>query len=114
MRVTRNPDKERIIIDALRESFDEPREGIHLSDLLSVRKSYLSRVMPMPLTHSEILYFLAGRGHEEVFARLVGVNVGASEVKPVKVPGFIAGEQRFKHGISYLPDFFFDCGTTEF
>lgn len=114
MRITRNPDRERIILDALRESFDEPREGIHLSDLLSVRKSYLSRIMPMPLTHSEILYFLAGRGHEEVFARLVGVQVGASEVKTVKVPGFIAGEQRFKHGISYRPDFRWDNDPTEF
>lgn len=114
MRVTRNPDKEKIILDALRESFDELREGIHLSDLLTTRRSYLSRIMPMPLTHSEILYFLAGRGHEEVFARLVGVNVGASEVKTVKVPGFVAGEQRFKHGISYRPDFRWDLKPTEF
>ncbi len=114
MVITRNPDREHIILDALRASFDEVRRDIHGSDLLSVRLAYFSRIMPMPLTHSEILYFLAGRGHEEVFARLVGVQAGASEVKTVKVPGFVAGEQRFKHGISYRPDFRWDGRPTEF
>lgn len=114
MRITRNPDKEKVILTALRQSFDEPREGVHLSDLMNPRESAFKRLMPLPLTESEILFFLAGRGHEEVFARLAGVEVGASKVKYVKIPGFVAGEQRIKHGISYRPDFRWDTKPTEF
>jgi hypothetical protein len=114
MRITRNLDKEKVILTALRESFDEPRTGVHLSDLLHPRQAAFKRIMPLPLTESEILYFLAGRGHEEVFARLAGVTVGASTVKYVKIPGFVAGEPRIKHGIMYRPDFRWDTKPTEF
>ncbi len=99
---------------ALRASFTETRTGVHLSDLLKPRQSAFRRVMPLPLTASEVLYFLAGRGHEEVFARLAGVQVGASEVQVVKIPGFVSGEQRLKHGISYRPDFRWDTKPAEF
>lgn len=114
MRITRNPDREKVILDALRESFDEPRTGVHLSDLMNPRQAAFKRVMPLPPTESEILFFLAGRGHEEVFARLAGVEVGASKVKYVKIPGFVAGEEREKHGILYRPDFRWDTKPFEF
>jgi len=105
MEIARSPGKERIILDALRASFTEVRTGVHLSDLLKVRQAYWGRVLPSPPTDIDVLYFLAGRGHEEVFARLCGVQVGASEAKHVGIPEFVAGEQRFKRGISYRPDF---------
>jgi hypothetical protein len=114
VRVTRNADKETVILAALRDSFDEVRSGVHLSDLLNPRQSAFKRLMPLPLTESEILYFLAGRGHEEVFARLAGVQVGASAIKYSKIPGFISGEGRIKHGISYRPDFRWHGAPTEF
>ena len=57
MRITRNPDKEKVILSALRESFDEARTGVHLSDLLKPRQAAFRRLMPLPLTESEILYF---------------------------------------------------------
>lgn len=114
MRITRNPDKEKVILTALRESFDESRTGVHLSDLLKPRQAAFRRLMPLPLTESEILYFLAGRGHEEVFARLAGVVVGASPVKYAKIPGFVSGEGRMKFGISYRPDFRWDIKPAEF
>jgi hypothetical protein len=114
MRITRNADREAVIMTALRTSFTETRTGVHLSDLLSPRQAAFRRTMPMPLTASEVLYFLAGRGHEEVFARLAGVEVGASKVQVVRIPGFIAGEGRLKHGISYRPDFRWDTKPTEF
>lgn len=114
MRISRNADKERVILDALRQSFDEVRTGVHLSDLLNPRQAVFKRLMPMPLTATEILYFLAGRGHEEVFARLAGVNVGASAIRYAKIPEFVAGEERVKHGISYRPDFRWHSAPTEF
>lgn len=114
MQIARSPEKERIILDALRASFTETRTGVHLSDLLKVRQALWGRKFPLPPTDTETLYFLAGRGHEEVFARLCGVQVGASEVKHVPVPGFVPGEQRVKIGISYRPDFRWDEEPTEF
>jgi len=116
MDIARNAAKERIILDALRASFSESRIGDapHLSDLLKVRQAYWNRTLPLPPTDSAVLYFLAGRGHEEVFARLAGVQVGATEVKVVRVPEFVASNQKFSLGISYRPDFEWYGLPTEF
>lgn len=116
MKIARSAAKERIVLDALRASFvaDGVRTGVHLSDLLKVRLAHWGRVMPIPPSDSDCLYFLAGRGHEEVFARLAGVRVGATDVKHVPIPEFVAGEQRVKYGISYRPDFRWYGLPTEF
>lgn len=114
MQIARNAAKERIILDALRASFTEVRTHVHLSDLLKPRQAFWGRTLPIPPTDSDVLYFLAGRGHEEVFARLAGVQVRATEVKHVPVPEFVAAEQRFEIGISYRPDFRWYGLPTEF
>lgn len=115
MKIARSAARERILLDAFRASFArEERTGVHLSDLMKPRKSFWGRRLPIPPTDTECLYFLAGRGHEEVFARLCGVQVGATEVKHVPIPGLVAGEQRFKHVISYRPDFRWDELPMEF
>jgi hypothetical protein len=77
----------------------EPRTGVHLSDLLSVRKTYFSKVSPKPITDSEALYFLAGRGHEDVYGRISGLLPALSKVVD---------------GISYRPDFLWFTLPTEF
>jgi hypothetical protein len=105
VRIARNAGKEALLLSALRESFDEPRTGVHLSDLLSVRESHYKTVVPMPLTETQIGYFASGRSIEDVVARLAGIQGMALPAQRVKIPGLIAGEQRFKHGISYRPDF---------
>lgn len=51
-----------------------PRRGIHVSDLLTPRKAYWARVQPKPPTNREVIFFLAGRGHEEVFVALAGLS----------------------------------------
>jgi hypothetical protein len=51
-----------------------PRTGIHVSDLLLLRKAYWQRVEPKPPSRREILYFMAGRGHEEVVVALSGLG----------------------------------------
>ena len=51
-----------------------PRTGIHVSDLLLPRKAYWARVDPKPPSRREVLYFIAGRGHEEVLVALAGLK----------------------------------------
>jgi hypothetical protein len=113
MKITRNTEKEQILLAALRESFDEPRTGVHLSDLMSVRSSFYGRIMPLPLTETQIGYFASGRALEDVVARLVGIEVGAVPAKRVSVPGLVAGEGRERFGISYRPDFRWHDGFRE-
>jgi len=114
MLITRSAAKERILLDALRASLHEERTGTHLSDLIKIRQAAWKRFIPLPPTDIDALYFLAGRGHEEVFARLCGVQVGATTVKHVAVPEFVPGEQRFHNGVSYRPDFRWYRLPTEF
>lgn len=114
MRIARNPEKEMVLLAALRESFDEPRTGVHLSDLMSVRSSYYGRIMPQPLTETQVGYFASGRALEDVVARLVGISVGAVPAKQVGVPGLVSGEGRERFGISYRPDFRWDGRPVEF
>lgn len=133
MKVTRNTDKETVLLDAMKASFDEPREGTHLSDLMAVRESHYKRALPMPLTQTQVGYFASGRAIEDVVARFVGIPGGAVEAKQVKVPGLIAGEQRYAMpdgavlsgalvtdaprppgAISYRPDFRWHGAPVEF
>lgn len=137
MKVTRNTDKETVLLDAMKASFDEPREGTHLSDLMGVRESHYKRALPMPLTQTQVGYFASGRAIEDVVARFVGIPGGAVEAKRVKVPGLIAGNQRYampdgtvipantgdregeliprpQGAISYRPDFRWGTAPVEF
>lgn len=114
MRIARNAEKEALLLGALRESFDEPRTGVHLSDLMSVRSSYYGRVLPLPLTETQIGYFASGRALEDVVARLVGIEGAAVPAKRVSVPGLVAGEGRERFGISYRPDFRWGASPVEF
>lgn len=47
-----------------------PRTGIHVSDLVTPRKAFWRRVLPKDPSDREVLYFMAGRAHEEVFVAL--------------------------------------------
>ena len=80
MNITRRPDLEAFLLDEMRDTFsrDERTEDeIHVSDLLSPRKAYWSRVRPKPLTDDEIGYFVAGRAHEDAVGRISGVEAAA-------------------------------------
>ncbi len=49
----------------------KPRVGFHVSDLMTPRKAYwASRLGAEPLQKREILYFAAGRAHEEIVTAL--------------------------------------------
>jgi hypothetical protein len=114
VRIARNPEKEALLLTALRESFDEPRTGVHLSDLLKVRESHYKTVMPMPLTETQIGYFASGRALEDVVARLAGIEGMALPAKRVNITGLVAGEGRERFGISYRPDFRWGIAPVEF
>jgi hypothetical protein len=94
VKIARNAKIETRILDQIKVSFtskDEERNAtLHLSDLLNPRKAFWQRTMPLPLTTAEVLYFLAGRGHEDAFGRIAGME---------------PAEQRVWYGISYRPDF---------
>jgi hypothetical protein len=71
--LSRDPDAEKRLYAALRESFGtDERTGIHLSALLNPLQEYWRRKEGRPpLTDTEIGYFTAGRGHEDILARLL-------------------------------------------
>ena len=86
VKITRRPDTETWLLDEMRRSFgDGARPEMHLSDLLNPRKGYWARVSPKPVTDDEIVYFLAGRGHEDVFGRISGLERG----KPQRAFGIV-------------------------
>lgn len=95
MKIKRNAQRETLILDQIRDSFsqgDEARNAtIHLTDVLTPRKAYWQRVLPIPATDSECLYFLAGRGHEDALGRVAGL--------------LVVREPKTKDGIDYRPDF---------
>ena len=94
MQITRDEALERVVLDGMAASYGTGgRPEIHLSDLLNPRWAYWQRVKPLPATDAEVQYFMAGRGHEDVFGRLTG---------------FTRGEPRTVMGISYRPDFHSD------
>jgi hypothetical protein len=89
--VTRDSAMEARVAAGIVDSFGKnERQGIHLSDLLSPRRAFWQRAMPLPPTPEESLYFLAGRGHEDAFGRIAGLTVA---------------EESEWEGIRYRPDF---------
>jgi hypothetical protein len=92
--LTRDPAAERCLYEVLRESFaQDTRDGIHLSSLLTPLKEHWRRTSPpVPLTDSEIGYFTAGRGHEDILTRLL-------------VEDFESTPEEVIDGIHLRPDF---------
>ncbi len=94
MKVTRNPVTEQRIMEQIKASFAtqdvERNATLHMSDFSKPRQAFWQRVMPLPPTSRECLYFLAGRGHEDAFGRIAGME---------------PAEERIFFGISYRPDF---------
>ena len=114
MTITENPDLSKILMNALRETFRETRgrggdETIHLSDLLYPRKAFWNRTVDELPTETEVLYWAAGRAHEDVMARLACMVCKDPPVV-TSVPGLVIGEQREVSGISYRPDFRWEWG----
>ena len=76
MKIARDLEHTAAIIDSIRLSFTkDAREGIHLSDLLNPRRSAWQRVLPLPPTDADILFWLAGRGHEDALGRVSNLAV---------------------------------------
>lgn len=92
MRVVRDPSVEEFVFTEMRRVLSRPREGVHVSDLLALRKAYWNRVSPKELTEDEILYFTAGRGHEDIVRSLSQVERGQAIVSEA--------------GVHYTPDFY--------
>jgi hypothetical protein len=64
---------ERALYDALRASFgQDERTGTHLSALLNPLQEYWRRVEGRTVTDADLMYFTAGRGHEDILSRLLG------------------------------------------
>jgi hypothetical protein len=85
VKIERNSAVEREILDHVKASFDVPREGIHLSDTLSPRQAFWRRVMPMPPSDQDVLFWVAGRSAEDMFTRvppLLVADEAAYEVSP--------------------------------
>jgi uncharacterized protein YdcH (DUF465 family) len=60
---------------------NNPREGIHLSDLLAPRKAYFQKVDPKPPTIEEILYFLSGNAIEKELLEVMKLKHGKTKIK---------------------------------
>lgn len=73
--IQRHPGIEAWVLDAARAHLTRrPRTGIHVSDLTTPRKAYWSRILPKELSNRDVLYFIAGRGHEDVLVALAGLK----------------------------------------
>ncbi len=85
MEINRLPEVERQIFNEIREKFGKGREGVHLTDLLTPRKKFWGTVAPLPPTDDEIMYWLTGKGHENVFIRVSGYeHLAVGEWKGLK------------------------------
>jgi hypothetical protein len=109
--IVRNPKREALVLDQIRASFtaEGPRAGVHLSDLLSPRRSFMQRAHPLPPTNAEVLYWLAGRGHEDALGRVAGLVITPQRFWFVE-GDTIADEcapERLMEAISFRPDFEF-------
>jgi hypothetical protein len=69
----------------------EAREGIHLTDLLTPKLAFFRKTKPQYPTKKELLYWTAGRGHEQAFLDSIGYQ---------------HGETKEWNGILYTPDVF--------
>lgn len=92
MHIVRSTELEKEIFDQLRGGMTkETRTGVHLSDLLVPRQRYWAAIDPRPPDNDQIMYWLTGKGHENVF---------------VRVGKFKRGEVGEWNGIKYTPDIF--------
>jgi hypothetical protein len=70
--IARDSVAERALYDAIRESFaKDERTGTHLSALLNPLQEYWRQVEGRTVTDTDLMYFTAGRGHEDILARLL-------------------------------------------
>lgn len=77
MKITVREDTAASLMDEMRQSFGSGgRPTLHLSDLLQPRKAFWQRVLPKPATDDEVVYFLSGRGYEDAYGRIVGLERG--------------------------------------
>ena len=89
--IVRDKSQEDWLIGEVRDNWgSEAREGIHLTDLLTPLRAYWQRIKPLKPTREEILYWIAGKGHEGGLQRATGYS---------------HGEVREYEGIKYTPDF---------
>lgn len=94
MQIKRNPSIEQWAVEEVQNAWGTGvREGIHLSDLLAVRKAYWQRINPMKATIKEISYWTSGGAIEDKFLRAIGYQ---------------HGDAKQWEGIWYTPDTFFN------
>lgn len=55
------------------------REGIHLSDLLSLKQAYWRKKKPLPATKSQIIYWLSGLAHESALLHISEFKHGKAQ-----------------------------------
>jgi hypothetical protein len=84
VQIIRNKLRESELFESIRKNFSEKdaerRGGIKLSDLLYPRRSYHSKMHPMPPSDEEIQYWVVGRGHEDAVHRIAGLEKEDSKV----------------------------------
>ncbi len=66
MKIARNESAEAALFASIRDKWDGQREGIHLTDLLYPRQKYWQVNDPKEPTDEQIMYWLTGKGHENV------------------------------------------------
>jgi len=100
MQINHSSELDTWLYSQLRASFGwKPREGFHLSGLLTPRREYWQRVDPKTLTDDELGYFIGGRGHEDALGRFAGL---------------VSAETEEVDGIMFRPDFNFLESPAEF
>ena len=66
-KIEENTAQAEAVVSHVRGYLSQPRKGIHISDLLFLRRAYFSRKHPeIELTEEEIGRFIAGRGHHQI------------------------------------------------
>jgi hypothetical protein len=82
-----------LLTEIQRNLGDGVRDGMHFSDLLSMKQAYWRSILPMKATKAEAMYWLTGNAHETLFLHL-------SDLKH--------GKSKQWNGIWYTPDVFFN------
>jgi hypothetical protein len=65
--IKRNEKIEEFLLQEIQKTLAGVREGIHMSDLLSLKKAYWQKTKPLPPLKREVIYWLSGQAHETVF-----------------------------------------------
>ncbi len=91
MKIQRIPQKEKEILDKIKENWIKERPGIHLTDLIFPKQAFWKKTKPLSPSDTEILYFLSGWTKEGTLRLAL-----QEERLPPKV----------WEGIHYTPDFF--------